>query len=87
MEFVGEFVAGAAASGFGGIAALEHEVFDYAVKGNAVVVTTLGEVQKVRAGDGCFRSVEGGLDVTGAGVHGYFNVVHRLLFGVFASCS
>lgn len=52
---VGEFLAvdgGAAATGAGGVAGLDHEVGDYAVHEEVVVVAALGEGGEVLAGLG-----------------------------------
>lgn len=74
VEFVSEFVAGATSAGLGGVAALEHEVLDYAVEGDAVVVAALGEVEEIGAGERGFGSVESGFDISGGGVDGGFDV-------------
>lgn len=61
MDFVFELVAvdGATASaGAGGVAGLEHEVWDYAVEEYAIVVATLGEGGEILAGLTFWRSVE-----------------------------
>lgn len=50
MKFVGEFVAGATTSGTSGVAALDHEICDHAVEGDAIVIAALGEIEEVRAG-------------------------------------
>src|SRR5580704_9665444 len=42
MEFVAEFVAGAAAASAFGVAALDHEIWNYAVKDRAVVERLAG---------------------------------------------
>lgn len=66
-KFVFELVAWAAHAGFSGVATLDHEAWDDAVEMDAIVVTTLGEVQEVGDGYGRFRSKEGGFNIAFAG--------------------
>ena len=47
VKFVFELVAGTAAAGAFGIAALHHEVFDHAVEGRVVVKAVLGQEDEV----------------------------------------
>ena len=76
MEFICELVTRAAATAFGWIATLEHETIDHTVERHAIVVTTLGEIEKVRTSDGCFRCIKGRVDVACGGVECDFDVVH-----------
>ena len=76
MEFIGKFVTGAAAAGFGRVAALQHEAFDHAVESHVVVVATAREVEEIGAGERSFRCVERGVDVAGGGVKSDFDVGH-----------
>jgi hypothetical protein len=50
FELVGEAVAGTAAAGAGGVAALDHEVGDDAVEDGAVVELVAGEEDEVADG-------------------------------------
>ena len=43
VDFIGELVARAAAAGFGGIAALQHETIDHAVIGHVVVIAAAAD--------------------------------------------
>ena len=54
VHFVFKAVAGSAAACAGGIAALDHELLDDAMEGEAIVVTALREIQEVGNGDGGF---------------------------------
>lgn len=75
VEFVGEFVAWAAAAGFGWVSALEHEAVDDAVEGDVVVVAAFAEVEEVGGGDGCVFGEDGGVDVASGSVEGDADVV------------
>lgn len=76
-EFVAEFVAWAARSGAGWVAALNHEVGDDAVEFDVVVVVFFGEVEVVRDGHGGLGSEEGGFDVAFFGVEDDADVGHK----------
>ncbi len=76
VEFISELVTRPATAAFGWIATLQHETFDHAVKGNAIVISALGEIEEVRASDGCFGGIKGRVDVAGGGVECDFNIVH-----------
>ena len=76
VEFIGKLVARAAAAGFGGIAALEHEALNDAVEGDVVVVSPAGEIEKIRASERSLGCVERGIDVASGGVDGDFDVGH-----------
>lgn len=67
MEFVLELVTRSAATGFSGVAALDHEVIDDAVEGDAIVVAALGEVEKIGGGNGGFAGEDGGIDLSFGG--------------------
>ncbi len=76
MEFICELVTRATATAFGWIATLEHETIDHTMERHAIVITALGEIEKVRASDGGFRCVKGCVDVACGGVECDFDVVH-----------
>ena len=62
-QLVLELVAGAAAAGAGGVAALAHEAVDDAVEDDAVVVVVEGEEHEVVDRLGCLDGVEGDHDL------------------------
>ena len=72
-----ELVAWATRSSAVRAAALDHEVGDHAVKGQAVVKPAGGEVKKRGNGDGRVIGESGDVDIALAGVDGDFNVVHE----------
>ena len=76
VDLVWETVTGAAASGAGGIAALDHEVFDDSVEGDAVIEASLGEVQEVGGGDGDFGGENRAFDGPAGGFEDDSNVFH-----------
>ena len=76
MELIGELVARTAAARSSGVAALDHEISDYAVKLDVVVVTAAGEIEEIRAGEGSLGCVKRGFDVACVGVDGDFDVGH-----------
>jgi len=76
MEFICELVTWAAATAFGWIATLQHETIDHTVERHAIIITALGEIEKVRASDGGFRGIKGRVDVACGGVECDFDVVH-----------
>lgn len=51
VKLIGEFVARATASGFGRVAALQHETINHAVKRNVVVIAAAGQIEEIRASD------------------------------------
>ncbi len=84
-ELVAEIIAGAARSGAGGIAALNHEILDHPVEGNPVVVSALCQIEEVGGRHGSLIGKEGGGDVALVGfddnadgsdgfAHGIFSV-------------
>ncbi len=76
VEFISELVTRAAAAAFGWIATLQHETFDHAVEGNAIVIAALGEIEEIRASDGSFGRIKGCVNVACGGVKCDFNIVH-----------
>ena len=56
-------------AGSRGIAALNHEVGDHAVKGDPVVVAAACEIEEIGHRDGGLAGEEGGMDVALVGVH------------------
>lgn len=64
VNFVGELVAGASAPSTLGVTALNHEIRDYAVETQSVVVTTLCEIEEVGNCHRGLASSEGGFDVS-----------------------
>ncbi len=86
VKFISELVTRAAAAAFGWIAALQHETFDYAVEGNAIVITALGEIEEIRASDGCFGGVKSCVDVACGGVECDFNIVHDGEISLTSEC-
>ena len=77
VELVAEAVTGAAHTAAGGVAALDHEVFDDAMELDAVVVPAFGEVEEVGAGHGNLGRKQGCFDVTFAGVDDDSDVAHK----------
>lgn len=69
VELVRELVAGTAGAVAARIAALDHEVGDDAVKGQAVVVAAFGEVEEIGGGHGNLGGVDDALDVALVGLH------------------
>ena len=67
-QLVLEAVAGAAAPGAGGVAALAHEAVDDAMEDDAVVVVVQGEVDEVVDRLRCLQRVEGDDDLAERGV-------------------
>ena len=76
MEFIRKLVTGTSAAAFCGIATLQHEAFNDTVEGNIFVVTTLREVEEVRASDRGFRCIKGCVNIACGGVECNFNIVH-----------
>ena len=62
-KLVFKTVAGASHARAGGIAALDHEIRNHAVEGDALVVPSAGEVQEVGYGDGRLGGVKGQFNV------------------------
>jgi hypothetical protein len=79
VKLICEFVTWAAATAASRIAALDHEICDHSVKRNAVVVTTLGEVQEIRASHRRFGGIHRGLNIACGGVECDFNIGHVVL--------
>jgi len=52
VEFIRKFVAWATGASAGRIAALDHEICDYPVEGDVVVITALGEIEEIGTSDG-----------------------------------
>ena len=77
VELVAEAVTGAAHAAAGGVAALDHEVFDDAMELDAVVVPPFGEIKEVCAGHGNLGREQGGFDFTFAGVDDDSDVAHK----------
>ena len=69
VELVRELIAGAAAAGALRVTALNHEIGDDAVKGQAVVVAAFGEIEEVGGGHGNLGGVDHALDVALVGFH------------------
>ena len=69
VELVCELVAGPAGAVAARIAALDHEVGDDAVKGQAVVVAAFGEIEEVGGGHRDLGGVDDALDVALVGFH------------------
>ena len=76
VDFVFKAVAGSAAACAGGIAALNHELLDDAMEGEAVVVTALREIQEVRDGDGGFRWLQSGFNRPFASSENNTDILH-----------
>lgn len=76
VDFVFKAVAGSAAAGAGGIAALDHELLDDAMEGEAVVVTALREIQEVGDGNGGFRWLQSGFNRPFAGSENNTDILH-----------
>ena len=62
-KLVFKTVAGASHARAGGIAALDHEIRNHAVEGDALVVPSAGEVQEVGYGDGRLGGVKGQFNI------------------------
>ena len=76
VDFVFKAVARSAAACAGGIAALDHELLDDAMEGEAVVVTALREIQEVRDGDGGFRWLKSGFNRPFASSENNTDILH-----------
>ena len=76
VDFVFKAVAGSAAACAGGIAALNHELLDDAMEGEAVVVTALREIQEVGDGDGGFRWLQSGFNRPFASSENNTDILH-----------
>ena len=79
VKFIGKLVSGAAPTALGRVAALKHEIFDNPVKGDPVIVSALCEIEEIRASQRGFGGIHRCVDVASGGVHGDFDVVHRVL--------
>ena len=78
LHFIFEAVSGTAAACSGGIAALDHELLDHAVKSNVVVEATFGEVQEIRNRQGCLGGLQGCFDVAFVGGENNTDVLHGI---------
>ena len=67
-KFIGKSIAWAAASGAGGIATLNHEVRNDAVKCQSVIEAVGGEIQEIGDGDRGLAGVERCIDISLGGV-------------------
>lgn len=76
VEFIGKLVAWTAATCFSRVTALEHEAINHAVESDVVVVTTLGEVEEIGAGQWCLRGEKSRADVACCGVKCDGNIGH-----------
>ena len=76
VDFVFKAVAGSAAASAGRIAALDHELLDDAMEGEAVVVTALREIQEVGDGDGGFRWLQSGFNRPFASSENNTDILH-----------
>ena len=76
-DFVAKFVSRAARAGSGGIAALNHEVCNHAMEGNAVVIATLSEVDEVGHGHRGLGGEKGRFDVALVGFHENADIGHQ----------
>lgn len=76
VEFIRKFVTRTTATRLGRVTTLKHETIDHPVKRNPVVVTALGEIEEVGAGQRGFGGVESRVDVAGGGVECDFDIVH-----------
>ena len=74
VEFVRELVTRAAPAAFSRISALQHEVCDYTVESDVIVIAPAGQVQEIGDRDRCFFAVERGINVTSGSVKRDFNV-------------
>lgn len=74
VKLISEFVSRTATTGFCGIAPLEHEAFDHAMKCHVVIIAAAGKVEKIRAGEGSFGREKSRIDVAGGGVKCDFDV-------------
>ena len=76
VDFIFKAVAGSTTACAGGIAALDHELLDDAMEGEAVVVTALRDIQEVGDGDGGFRWLQSGFNRPFAGSENNADVLH-----------
>lgn len=70
FAFALELVAGVTGAGAEGAAALDHEIGDDAVEGEAVVVSAAGEAEEGGAGDGGVLGEHGDVDISFGGFEG-----------------
>lgn len=76
VDLVSKLVAGTAGPGASWVAALNHEIGNHTVEGNAIVVSTLREVEKIGGGHWDLRGEEPCIDVASGGVECDFDVRH-----------
>lgn len=76
VNLIRELVARAAGTGARWVAALNHEVGDHAVEGDAVIVATLCKIKEIRRRDRDLGGEEPGVDVADGGVNGDFDIRH-----------
>ena len=82
VGFAFELVAGATGTGALWAAALNHEIGDYTVEAESIVVSALNEVYETGYGHGGFSGKQVDVDVPFAGAHGYFKIGHGCSFGL-----
>ncbi len=76
VDLVGKLITRAAGACASRVAALDHEIGDHAMKADAIIVSALGEVEKIRGGDWDLRSEDSRVDVASGGVKCDFDVRH-----------
>ena len=81
MTLVFEGITWAATAGSRGVATLDHEIGNYAMKGNFVIVALFCEVEKIRYGHRCLGRKKGSLNVSLAGLYDDTNVRHIFRVG------
>lgn len=77
VNFIGEFVTGAAGAGAGWVATLDHEVGDDAVKGDAIVIAAFCKVEEIGASDWDLGGEKPSIDIACRGVNCDFNIGHE----------
>ena len=75
-DFIFKAIAWATSTGCCWITALDHEVFDNTVEGDAVVVVALGQVQEIGGGKRSLGCEDGSVDVTFGSFDDDANVSH-----------
>ena len=76
VHFIFEAVTGAATASSRGIAALDHELLDHAVEGDAIIVSPFGEIQKIRHSDRSLGWLQSGFDFTFVCAENNADVLH-----------
>jgi hypothetical protein len=79
--FVLERVAGTAATGASRIATLDHEIGNYAMERDAIVVASICKIEEVRNSDRCLGGIKGSFDVSLVGLDNDANVRHLASVG------